>query len=167
MARPKKGQQTTRSVRLTNDIGEYEGRPVTGTSVRLTGSGDGLSEPLVVAGRTFQLDEEVTFIVRGKVRAVNHKHAAKEGEDLVRVHTIPVEDLVYVEDNVGSKLIAAQREAVLRAKEKVLGVQRLDDALPEDETPEVQPRPKRAPRKPRGGLAAVPDVAETPTEDPF
>lgn len=159
------GQSAPRKVKVTGDLGSYEGVPINATSIKLVGAGDGLSEPLTIDGRKFALGDVVTFVVEGEITAIGHRWTDRETTDaLTQIHTVKLTDLMHVEDPLPlRKELASQRDRVLREKERAIGVQRLEDSEDSDDGSVAPKAPKGTSSRSRGPkakatLAAVPDA---------
>lgn len=140
----------------------FEGKPVLKMAARVTGAGDGLSDPLAVGGEPHHHGDEVFIVLRCEVSQINHKPAQRDDPDhLVRVETYSaIEGTLVGADDV-SHLLEASAEKVREAKEaeeaarqaqlledeeaarlaeeREAGIMTLDDAGDPDEEPVPPP----------------------------
>lgn len=113
----------------TTDLPVFEGEPVTSARVKITNAGDGLSEALKIAPEALHMDDEVFYVLRGKVTQVNH--VAKD-ELVTRIHTVKADAITKVDGELASKMLAEAADALSRAKAEASGQMLLDaenDAL--------------------------------------
>lgn len=118
-------------------LGKFERRPVIRAAVSITNAGDGLSEAMRLAPESLNYDEEVFFVIRGRVSKVTHAANGKDDDgNLVRVHTVRAQEIARVDGAAVKDLLAAEADRVRRLKEDEAGVQRLIedplDALSDD-----------------------------------
>lgn len=126
------------------ELEKFEGRSVTGASVRITNAGDGLSDAMELDPELLAHGSTVWFVIRGEVTQVNYRNAGKGSEgELVRVHTVAAREVARVNGAAVSDLLdseatriaelraaeeerrAIEEEERLRAEEEAAGVQRL------------------------------------------
>lgn len=120
---------------------EFEGDPVTRSSVKITKAGDGLSDALKIDPVEFHRGDVVHFVLKGKVRYVAHPPAQKDSTDVVRQHIIDTIDIAIVDEARVAQLLEDNRERVKRALDSMKGQAKLGDPDPhtfdpddEDET---------------------------------
>lgn len=117
----------------------FERRQVVRSAVQVTNAGDGLSEAMRLEPEALAYDEEVYFVIRGRVSKVTHMANNRKDEDgqMVRVHTVRAEEIARVPGSAVKDLLAQEADRVRRLREDEAGVQRLIDdplgALPTDE----------------------------------
>lgn len=109
----------------TRTLPEFEGIDVTGSAVRVTNAGDGLSDAMTIGKKALHIDDEVFYVLRGKVTQVNHRADPKDG-DLTRVHTVKAEQITEIDEDTARKMLAAAADALARAKAEIEGQLTLD-----------------------------------------
>jgi len=177
---------------ITSELGSFEGKPVTRTTIALTNAGDGLSESLKIDPRLLHMDDKLYVVIECDVTKVRFDPAKDDGDQLTRVHVLKASTAVIVDPELVKDMVEAQREKNLRAKEAAQGIKRLpgmgdlagehesglhDDPVPgcpgcEDEVTSGVPteratKPAKKAGKSRKAPAATPPEdgpAETPVE---
>ena len=97
----------------------FEGHPVARATVRITKAGDGLSEAMKLEPEALEHGEEVFFVLKGKVRQINHKPLSGEDEDyLVRVHTVEASEIVLVAEDQVEQLFVSERARLKRLQDE-------------------------------------------------
>lgn len=110
----------------------FEGRTVAASAVRITRTGDGLSEAMALDPVELHHDDEVWFIIKGRVDQVNYRPIPKAEGLLQRVHTVVAAESAMVDAEDVKAIMDRERERVLLLKEEAQGVTRLpmgDDPL--------------------------------------
>ncbi|MBU6429568.1 MAG: hypothetical protein KGR26_11185 [Cyanobacteria bacterium REEB65] len=132
----------------------FDGKAVHKASVRITKTGDGLSEAFDLDPNALELGQHVCFVVRGIVTQVNHrtKGDAEDGE-VNRQHTVAAEDIAIIDPGVADKMISAEKDRLQRLKDERDGQERL--GLNED-----APKNVVQPRRPFSEEAGLPDEDE-------
>lgn len=103
----------------------YEGRDVVRTSLRLRGTGDGLSKAMKVDPQILHLDDTVYLVIEAKVMAVSYD-PLKDNEDLVnRIHVLKASQATIVPADLVATQVADHRDRLARVMEEEKGVQRL------------------------------------------
>jgi hypothetical protein len=116
------------------DLHDFEGFDVIGTRVKLTNTGDGLSESMGVDPMELRLGDRVIMVIEGVVADVAFPPAIK-GEyagPRYRVHTIRGGAATFVDDDLVETALAEQKERNLLAREEAAGIARLPLADDED-----------------------------------
>lgn len=118
---------------LTTPLPEFEGQEVKYAQVRITNAGDGLSEALEINPVALHYDEEVFYVLRGKVSQVNHRAKGSDADGpLIRVHTVKASQITEVSGDIAKKMLAEAAEQLQKAKADASGQLLLDaenDAL--------------------------------------
>lgn len=106
----------------------YRGREVISTSVKITGAGDGLSEPLSLEPVVYDEGEIVDVLVRCKVDKHSYNRVMAKGEDtgvLTLVQSFKAQEMVVVPCELGETLIRDQSDRLAKAREVAEGTRRL------------------------------------------
>lgn len=111
----------------------FEGSPVTGSAVRITKAGDGLSEALDVLPSAMHLGEEVCYVLRGTIAQVNHRTI--QGK-VTRVHTVETTEIAELPVNIAEGLLTDAHEKLLKIRDKIVGQSRIEDEPPKEPGPE-------------------------------
>lgn len=119
----------------SNQLPMFERQEVDRSTVRITKAGDGLSEALKVEPKALLLGGEVFYVLRCRVRRVAHD--MDQDENVVRVHTLDVEQITEVERGAVERMLDDAAERLQRARDEASGQQNLvtgtSTAIPEDE----------------------------------
>jgi hypothetical protein len=108
-----------------NQLPLFERNQVHRATVRIVKAGDGLSEALTIDPVALQLDEEVFYVLRGKVSQINH---ARSRDGIVtRVHTVDAAAITECDGELAGKLLQAAAEEITRRKDEAAGQLRLDE----------------------------------------
>lgn len=109
------------------DLGDFEGMPVTGTTIKVTNAGDGLSQAMKVDPEIMHQGETRYVVLECEVAKVTFEPRNKErlDGDQVRVHVLKAGTATLIDADAVSKAIEAQRERILLMMEEEQGVQRL------------------------------------------
>lgn len=112
-------------------LAKFERRPVIRAAVSIVNAGDGLSEAMRLAPESLAYDDEVFFVLRGRVSKVTHTRNGRDDEEnLVRVHTVRAVEIARVDGDAVKQLLVDEADRIRRLKEDEAGVQRLiDDPL--------------------------------------
>lgn len=117
-----------------NPLGDFEGRPVLGTAIKITNAGDGLSAALAVDPVIHHLDDDVYVVLKTKVSNVAHP-PVKDTNGVSRMHTLKTIEATVVDGEMVADMLEAQRIRI----EKARGIDRLPydgpdaDALTDEE----------------------------------
>lgn len=114
-----------RRKKSTNELGEFDGRDVLGTTIAVTGAGDGLSAALKIDPAVLHIGETVFVVLETEVGKVTHM-PIKDTDALTRVHVLKTTTAAIVDGSQVEEMLAAQREKIRIAHEKAEGIQRLD-----------------------------------------
>lgn len=112
-------------------LGEYLGKDIIRTSVKITKAGDGLSASLGISPEVFQQGEELMILAKVKVGQHIHK-PIKDTECLELVQEFEALTVTIVDDKTSARRIAQQENELAKAAEKKKGTQRLpgtEDAI--------------------------------------
>jgi hypothetical protein len=119
---------------MSRALGRAEGKQEVASTVKVTRTGDGLSNALEADPRGWAVGDRVPVLMWTNVEDVNHKQA-KEGKGVVRRHNFVCEEMVvldFLPEEQIDGMFAAQREAVkayeleqTRLEEEAAGVQRV------------------------------------------
>jgi hypothetical protein len=97
----------------------FEGRPVVGSRIKITKTGDGLSEALKVAPIALAYDDDVYVVLHGKVSDIAN-HGDSDG-NLIRIHTVPADSMALIDEDTARKAIQAAAEETERLKAEQAG----------------------------------------------
>lgn len=136
---------------MAEGLGKFERRPVRKSSIKITKAGDGLSEALKFEPVALHVDDEVYFVLRGKVGKVQFGKVAADDDDLARVHTVETIEITSVEKG--------DVEALLKAADERLAAKRLAESLA-DGTGSMLEQGENGGVTTASGLSAVPDPDE-------
>lgn len=133
---------------MSRALGRAEGKQEVASTVKVTRTGDGLSNALEADPRGWDVGDRVPVLMWTEVEDVNHKRA-KEGKGVVRRHNFVCTEMVvldFLSEEQIDGMFEAQREAVKayeaeqeRLAEEAEGVQRVpfppsgDEAQPSSE----------------------------------
>lgn len=111
---------------LANPPGQlhpFDGRDVLRSTIAVTNAGDGLSEAMAIEPREFSLDERVYVVLECTVSKVLFKELPeKDGDGLVRTHTLAARAATIVDADLVHDQIKAQKDRIREAREKAAGV---------------------------------------------
>lgn len=109
---------------LIEGLGEYLGKDIIRTSVKITKAGDGLSKSVGITPQLFAQGDELMVLV--KVRVGQHIHKPiPDTECLELVQEFEALTATIVTDQASSRRLAQQEQALAKAAEKKKGVERL------------------------------------------
>jgi hypothetical protein len=114
----------------TSEPREFEGDEIVGSTIKLVGAGDGLSDSLKIEPVAFHRGEDVFFVVHGKNRFAAFPPEKKGSDRVVRQHTIDTVDIAIVDEADVAELLLRNRQKVKDAMEALAAQMRTDD--PED-----------------------------------
>lgn len=132
----------------THQLGEFEGRPVIASTVKLTKAGDGLSAALQIDPVRYAVGERVFIVIEAEVGAVAHAPVKGAETTLMRSHVLRTETATMVDGELVQTVLDEQRAKIeaaelerLRAREEAAGVQRLRGTEPwsDDELDDLPP----------------------------
>lgn len=93
----------------------FENHPVAKATVRITKAGDGLSESMKLDPQPLHYGEEVFFVLRGRVRQINHRPLnTDDGDFMVRQHTVEAEEIVLVAPDQVEEFFVSERTRLKR-----------------------------------------------------
>lgn len=105
-------------------LGEYLGKDIIRTSVKITKAGDGLSKSVGIAPQLFAQGDELMVLLKVKVGQHIHK-PIPETECLELVQEFEAITATIVDDKTSARRIAQQENELAKAAEKAKGTQRL------------------------------------------
>lgn len=97
------------------DLGEFEGRDVIQSSIKVTKAGDGLSKAMTLKPVVLHYGDEVTIVLRCVVGPIIHK-GIKDTDVLERVQTLIAGTAAIVDDKLVKKMLDEQERLILEAK---------------------------------------------------
>lgn len=107
------------------DLGEYEGRPITMSSVVIPSAGGGLYDALALDPVLLHSGDEVTIALRCKVEDINHALIKYKGEDTGNYNRVAklvvAKGLIIDGATVASAFAALNRRLELVAEENGAG----------------------------------------------
>lgn len=104
-------------------LSDFDDRPVTRTSIKVTNAGDGLSEALEVEPTEFHLDQEVYVVLRTTVSRVEHRALDDDSDGpLERAHVLKAGAATIVDKDLVASQIAVQIDRIRKAREAAQGV---------------------------------------------
>jgi len=97
----------------------FENNPVAKATVRITKAGDGLSESMKLDPQPLHYGEEVFFVLRGRVRQINHRPlSTADGDFMVRQHTVEAEEIVLVAPDQVEQFFVSERTRLKRLQDQ-------------------------------------------------
>lgn len=97
----------------------FENNPVAKATVRITKAGDGLSESMKLDPQPLHYGEEVFFVLRGRVRQINHRPlSTDDGDFMVRQHTVEAEEIVLVAPDQVEEFFVSERTRLKRLQDQ-------------------------------------------------
>lgn len=101
-------------------LAPFEGVPVTGARIKITKTGDGLSEALKVAPIELSYDDDVyVVLLHGKVSDLDFK--GDGNGNLLRIHTVPADSMALIDEDTARKAIQAAAEETERLRAEQSG----------------------------------------------
>lgn len=100
---------------MTTDLTPFEGRDVLQTTLRLTRTGDGLSDSMAMEPQEWHVGDRVTLVIDAVVAKVTYE-GIKDTDALARVHVAAAEAALPVERKVVQKVLDAHARALADAK---------------------------------------------------
>lgn len=105
------------------ELGEFEGRTITKTTIALRKAGDGLSKAQEVDPVILRQGDTVYVVCKATVGTIAFK---PDDEDAVERHTaLNVDSATVMDDDVVKNAIAAQEERIQLARDEAEGIKRL------------------------------------------
>lgn len=120
---------------------EFEGDEIVGSTIKLVGAGDGLSQSLTIDPVAFHRGEDVYFVIHGKVRFPAFPPEKKGSDRVVRQHTVDTVDIAIVDEADVAELLLRNRQKVKDAMEALAAQMKVDD--PEDHPFEPSPEDEK------------------------
>jgi hypothetical protein len=106
-------------------LGNYMGRDVSSTSVKITKAGDGLSKQLDIEPKVLVPGETYMVLLEAKAGSHTHKVIEKAGTwELIQV--LEAQTVTFVDGEDMEKMLRIAADRVQAATEAAKGVQRLD-----------------------------------------
>lgn len=100
---------------MTTELTPFEGRDVLQTTLRVTRTGDGLSDAMAIEPQEWHVGDRVALVIDAVVAKVIHE-PIKDTEALVRVHVCAAEAALPVERKVVQKVLDAHARALAESK---------------------------------------------------
>lgn len=114
---------------LANPVGllsGFEGHDVLRAAIEIPNAAGGLREAMKFEPREFAHDEEVTLVLKCRVKKVRFD-PIKDTEALARIHVLDAIEATFIEDEAVEAALAAQRARIEEAKRLNAGTPNLDD----------------------------------------
>lgn len=111
---------------MPGSLKPFEDHDVRGAKVIITKAGDGLSDALSLDPESYDLHEQVYFILRGEVQKVRYESVTPSSSDLNRVHIVVTQEIARADADDVAALLETATDRVRLAKEEAEGVQRID-----------------------------------------
>lgn len=124
-------------------LSAFEGSDVVAAKIEIPGAGGGLHDALAVEPVELFMHDEVHIVLRCRVKKirfdpVDKATAKRAGENsLARVHVFETIDAAFIDADIVAHHLNENVDRVKREVERLAGVQRLDDAMPDDEQGEL------------------------------
>lgn len=96
------------------NLGEFEGRAVLGTAIKVTNAGDGLSAAVAVDPAIHHLGDKVFVVLETEVSNVAHP-PVKDTAGVSRLHTLKTVAATIVDEDMVRDVLDAQRVRIERA----------------------------------------------------
>lgn len=106
------------AIDTARDLGTFEGHKVTAAGIEIRNAAGGLQDALKVEPVAWADDEEVTVLMRCKVKALRFDKIRDGEEDTGlrrRVHIMNATTATVVDNDFGAELLAAQAERIAAA----------------------------------------------------
>ncbi len=100
-------------------LAPFEGVAVTGARIKITKTGDGLSEALKVSPIELSYDDDVYVVLHGKVSDLDFK--GDGNGNLLRIHTVPADSMALIDEDTARKAIQAAAEETERIRAEQAG----------------------------------------------
>lgn len=114
---------------LANPVGAltgFEGHDVLRAAIEIPNAAGGLREAMKFEPREFSHDEEVTLVLKCRVKKVRFD-PIKDTEALARIHVLDAIEATFIEDETVEAALAEQRERIAEAKRLAAGTPDFDD----------------------------------------
>lgn len=94
----------------------FDGRDVLKATIAITNAGDGLSEALAVEPKEYHLGDRVYVVLETTVDKVRFADAGKDGDGLIRLHTLKAGRATIVSGDVVRDVLDEQQQRIERAR---------------------------------------------------
>jgi hypothetical protein len=111
-------------VTTIDKLPDFEGTPVAYSSVKFSGTATGFSEGLKIAPVVLRNGQDVFFVVRATVAAVDHP--LDKDEHTFRRHDLKIADMAPVSEDVAGKALQEYAQEIERIKAEADGQLMLD-----------------------------------------
>lgn len=115
MASKKKQAATS----LPPELGEFDGRPVRSTGIRITNAGDGLSKALAVDPKVMYHRDQVYVVLETEVTNVAFPPFNTDDDGVIRLHTLKAGRATIVDAELVSDVLEAQQRRLDEAAGKL------------------------------------------------
>lgn len=102
---------------MTTQLGEHEGSEIVSTPLILRRTGDGLSTAMKLAPSVLHRGDTIYVVVKAEVKEVSYRTNKDDKEAVDRVHVAHAVQAVIVDEKLVAKALAAQSQAIAKAKE--------------------------------------------------
>lgn len=104
-------------------LGTFDDRPISGTSIKVTNAGDGLSQALQVAPQKFQLGDRVYVVLETVVSKVEHTPVDDADDGPVeRAHVLRAGAATIVDRDLVQAHLASMTRRIREAREAAVGI---------------------------------------------
>ena len=120
---------TTLPEALANPVGAltgFEGHDVLRAAIEIPNAAGGLREAMKFEPREMTHDEEVTIVLKCRVKKVRFD-PIKDTEALARIHVLDAIEATFIESEAVEQALADQRDRIEEAKRLSAGTPNLDD----------------------------------------
>lgn len=107
---------------------QYGGRDVIAATIKVTKTGDGLSDAMKVEPVALNHGAQVYLVVKCDVVDVQHPYADKKRRDtLLRKHVLEANEVAIVDEAEVAELLIKNRDRVQRGLDSMVGQSNFDD----------------------------------------
>jgi hypothetical protein len=137
---------------------QHDGRDVRGVRIKVTNTGDGLSNAMKVEPQELHIGEKVFVVMETTVSADGHEPVSKDSDDLALVYRLKAGTAAIVDEAVVRSALADMAARVQRMRDEETGQQSMNlDPLNVDDTkPKEVKAIKAAPAKKAPAKKATP-----------
>ncbi len=93
------------------DLGEFDGRQVRGTTIKITSAGDGLSKALRTAPTLLHFGDKVFIVMEAIVGPITHDPIEDDPEGCLRKQSVAAQTVTLVSEKLVRQVLDAQQEA--------------------------------------------------------
>lgn len=113
------------ATQTTDKLPDFEGQTVSYASIKISGTATGFSEGLKIAPVVLHNGDDVFFVVRATVAAIDHP--LDKDELTFRRHDLKIVDMAPVGEDIATKAIQEWAAEIERVKAEMDGQMSLDD----------------------------------------